>query len=199
MELHRMNGQPEHSELDSDPDRDATDAENTSSDQENTDQDGPDSNGDEVTLESVQAKADENWNLYLRAVAETENIRKRAVRDVENARKYALEGFGRDMLAVVDSLEMGLAAAAASDSAVDTLHQGSAATLKLLLTTLERFGVTVIDPEGEPFNPEWHEAISMQPSDDNEPGSVLKVIQKGYSLNGRLLRPACVIVAADEA
>jgi molecular chaperone GrpE len=192
-----MSGQPEQPELESDPNSDATGADNGSPDQETADQDGPIPASDEVTLESVQAKADENWNLYLRAVAEAENIRKRAVRDVENARKYGLEGFGRDMLAVVDSLEMGLAAAADSNSADDTLRQGSEATLKLLITTLERFGVTVIDPEGEPFNPEWHEAISMQPSDDAEPGSVLKVIQKGYSLNGRLLRPACVIVAAE--
>ena len=192
-----MSGQREHSELESGPDSDATGADNGPSDQETADQDGPIPASDEVTLESVQAKADENWNLYLRAVAEAENIRKRSVRDVENARKYGLEGFGRDMLAVVDSLEMGLTAAAASNSADDTLRQGSEATLKLLITTLERFGVTVIDPEGEPFNPEWHEAISMQPSDDAEPGSVLKVIQKGYSLNGRLLRPACVIVAAE--
>ena len=135
----------------------------------------------------------------MRAVAEAENVRKRTVRDVEHARKYALEGFGRDMLAVVDSLEMGLSAAAATDASKDTLVQGSEATLKLLGTTLERFGIVVINPEGEPFDPEWHEAISLQPSRDAEPGSVLKVIQKGYSLNGRLLRPACVIVAADEA
>ena len=193
-----MSGQSEHSELESGAESDATGAENGSPDQETAEQGVPNPASDEVTLESVQAKADENWNLYLRAVAEAENIRKRSVRDVEHARKYALEGFGRDMLAVVDSLEMGLTAAAASDEAVDTLRQGSEATLKLLLTTLERFGVTVIDPEGEPFNPEWHEAISLQPSDDAEPGSVLKVIQKGYSLNGRLLRPACVIVAADQ-
>lgn len=194
-----MSGQPEHSEHKSDPDSDATGAENGSTDQETADQDGPNPASDEVTLESMEAKADENWNLYLRSVAEAENIRKRAVRDVENARKYSLEGFGRDMLAVVDSLEMGMAAAAAPDAAADTHRQGSEATLNLLVTTLERFGVMVIDPEGEPFNPEWHEAISLQPSDDAEPGSVLKVIQKGYSLNGRLLRPACVIVAAEQA
>jgi molecular chaperone GrpE len=192
-----MSGQPEHSELESGPDSDAKGAENGSPDQETADQDLQNPASDEATLESVQAKADENWNLYLRAVAEAENIRKRSVRDVENARKYSLEGFGRDILAVVDSLEMGLMAAAASDAAADTLRQGSEATLKLLNTTLERFGVTVIDPEGEPFNPEWHEAVSLQPSADAEPGSVLKVIQKGYSLNGRLLRPACVIVAAE--
>lgn len=187
-----MNGQPEYpvTSAEDNPDEIEADAAVDGSP-------GPDK--EETTLESLQDKADENWNLYLRAVAEAENVRKRTVRDVEHARKYALEGFGRDMLAVVDSLEMGLSAAAATDASKDTLVQGSEATLKLLGTTLERFGIVVINPEGEPFDPEWHEAISLQPSRDAEPGSVLKVIQKGYSLNGRLLRPACVIVAADEA
>lgn len=151
----------------------------------------------ESELAKLQAKADENWDRYLRAAAEVENIRKRAARDIGHARKFALEGFGRDLLAVVDSLEMGLAAAGSADAA--SLVKGSEATLKLLMTTLERFGVVLVDPEGEPFDPELHEAISMQPSKTVEPGSVMKVIQKGYSLNGRLLRPACVIVAAEPA
>jgi molecular chaperone GrpE len=146
-------------------------------------------------LAALQAKADENWERYLRAAAEVENIRKRAARDVEHARKYALEGFGRELLAVRDSLEMGLAAAESADK--QNLVEGSEATLKLLAGALERFGILPVDPEGEPFDPEMHEAISLQPSADAEPGSVLSVIQKGYSLNGRLLRPACVIVAAD--
>ena len=146
-------------------------------------------------LAELQAKADDNWDRYVRAAAETENVRKRAARDVEHARKYALESFGRELLAVKDSLEMGLDAAGSADAA--SLRDGSEATLKLLTGTLERFGVQEVDPEGEPFDPEVHEAISMQPSADAEPGSVLKVIQKGYSLNGRLLRPARVIVAAE--
>ncbi len=146
-------------------------------------------------IEELQAKADENWDRYVRAAAEMENIRKRAARDVEHARKYALEGFGRDLLAVKDSLEMGLDAAASADA--DALREGSAATLKLLSGTLERFGITEVDPEGEPFDPELHEAISMQPSADVEPGSVLTVVQKGYTLNDRLLRPAMVVVAAE--
>jgi molecular chaperone GrpE len=145
-------------------------------------------------LVELQAQADENWDRYLRAAAEIENVRKRAVRDVENARKFALEGFGRELLAVVDSLEMGLAAENADAQA---LREGSEATCKLLKTTLERFGVAEVDPEGEPFDPEFHEAMSMMPSDTAEPGSVVNVIQKGYALNGRLLRPAMVIVAAD--
>lgn len=154
---------------------------------------------DEVTdpesaLADVQAKADENWERYVRAAAETENVRKRAGRDVENAHKFALERFGKELLAVRDTLEMGLAVDGAS---IESLLEGSNATLKLLGTTMERFGIVQVDPEGEPFDPEFHEAISMQPSEDAEPGSVVTVVQKGYTLNGRLLRPAMVIVAAD--
>ena len=150
-----------------------------------------------ASLEELQARADDNWDRYLRAAAEVENVRKRASRDVEHARKYALENFGRELLAVKDSLEMGLEAAGSADA--DSLREGSEATLKLLATTLERFGVSEIDPEGEPFDPEQHEAMTMQPSADVEPGSVLTVIQKGYSLNGRLLRPARVVVASEPA
>lgn len=148
-------------------------------------------------LEELQAKADENWNRYLRAAAEVENVRKRAIRDVENARKFALENFSRELLAVKDSLEMGIDAAESADAA--SLREGSEATLKLLAGTLERFGITEIDPQGEPFDPELHEAMTMQPSADVEPGSVVTVIQKGYALNERLLRPARVIVAAEPA
>ena len=153
--------------------------------------------GPEAALEAAEAKATENWDRYLRAAAEIENVRKRATRDVENARKFALEGFSRDLLAVKDSLEMGIQAADKADA--DSLLEGKAATLKLLATTLERFGIEELDPVGEPFDPELHEAMTMQPSADAEPGSVLRVVQKGYSLNGRLLRPAMVIVASEPA
>ena len=149
----------------------------------------------ETALAEANAKADENWNLYLRAAAEVENVRKRATRDVEHAHRYALENFSRELLAVVDSLEMGLEAADNADAAA--LREGSEATCKLLKTTLERFGVSELDPEGEPFDPELHEAMSMMPAENMEPGSVAQVIQKGYALNGRLLRPARVIVAAE--
>ena len=148
-------------------------------------------------LQEVQARADENWDRYLRAAAETENERKRAARDVENAHKFALENFARDMLAIKDSLELGIQAVESAD--VETLMAGKEATLKLLSTTLERFGIAELDPQGEPFDPEFHEAVSMQPSTELEPGSVLSVVQKGYSLNGRLLRPAMVVVVAAEA
>ncbi len=147
-------------------------------------------------IELLQAKADDNWDRYLRTAAELENVRKRAARDVENARKFALERFARELLAVKDSLEMGLAAA--ENASVESLLEGSAATLMILSNTLQQFGIAEVNPEGEPFDPEFHEAISMQPSSDVEPGSVVTVVQKGYSLNGRLLRPAMVIVAAEE-
>lgn len=148
-----------------------------------------------TAIAELQAKADENWDRYLRAAAETENVRKRAARDVEHARKYALESFAREVLTVRDSFEMGIEAADTADA--EALAEGSKATLKLLTSVLERFGIAEVDPVGEPFDPEMHEAMSMQPSADVEPGSVLTVIQKGYALNGRLLRPAMVIVAAE--
>ena len=146
-------------------------------------------------LAAAEAKAAENWDRYLRAAAEMENIRKRAARDVENARKFALESFSRDLLAVKDSLEMGIEAADKADA--ESLLEGKEATLKLLAQTLERFGVAELDPLGEPFDPEFHEAMTMQPSAEAEPGSVLTVVQKGYALNGRLLRPAMVVVASE--
>ena len=149
----------------------------------------------EEALEALQAKADENWDRYLRAVAELENVRKRAARDVENAHKFALERFSKELLAVRDTLEMGLASV--EGASIESLIEGKEATLKLLTSVLQQFGIEEVDPAGEPFDPELHEAISMQPSDTAEPGSVLTVVQKGYTLNGRLLRPAMVIVAAE--
>lgn len=148
---------------------------------------------DEVA--ALRAQIDDNWDKYLRTAAELENVRKRAARDVENARKYALERFCTELLEVRDSLEMGLAAA--DDADERSLREGTEATFKQLTATMERFGVVEVDPEGEPFDPEHHEAMTMQPSTEVEPGSVLTVIQKGYLLNGRLLRPARVIVAAE--
>lgn len=149
----------------------------------------------EDPVAELQAKADENWDRYLRAAAEMENVRKRAARDVENAHKFALERFAKDLLAVCDSLEMALVAE--GTPSIESLQEGNEATLKLLGTVLQRFGVEQVDPQGEPFDPNLHEAMTMQPSDDVEPGSVITVFQKGYALNGRLLRPARVVVAAD--
>ena len=147
----------------------------------------------EAALAEAEAKASKNHELYLRAAAEAENTRKRAAREVEQAHKFALERIGKELLAVRDTLELGLASA--DNASIESLLEGSSATLKLLATTMERFGIAVVDPAGEPFDPEFHEAISVQPSENVEPGSVVTVVQKGYSLNGRLLRPALVIVA----
>ena len=147
----------------------------------------------EDPLAEALARADENWNKYLRLAADMENLRKRAARDTENARKYGVERFASELLSVVDSLEMGLEAG--ESASAESLREGSAATLKLLLGAMEKSSIVPIDPEGEPFDPELHEAMTMQPSETAEPGSVLTVIQKGYQLNGRLLRPARVIVA----
>lgn len=155
-----------------------------------------DSESDPIdALEKATAAADENWAKYLRATADLENLRKRAARDVENARKFGIEQFAGELLGVIDSLEMGLEAA--SNATVESLLEGKQATLKLLHAALEKSGIESIDPEGEPFDPQLHEAITMQASETAEPGSVLTVIQKGYQLNGRLLRPARVIVASE--
>lgn len=148
----------------------------------------------EDKLESAEKKAEDNWDKYLRSVAEIENVRKRASRDVENARKFALENFSRELLSVSDSLEL---AVNSEDLDADSLRSGNEATLQLMISTMGQFGFDVIDPHGEPFDAEYHEAISMQPSDQVEPGSVITVFQKGYTLNKRLLRPARVIVASD--
>jgi molecular chaperone GrpE len=146
-------------------------------------------------LAAAQQAAEENLNKYLRLAADMENLRKRTVRDVEHARKFGIEGFAAEILGVIDSLEMGLEAA--SSASLESLLEGQRATYKLLLGAAEKYGVEVIDPEGEPFDPQVHEAMTMQPSDTAEPGSVLTVVQKGYQLNKRLLRPARVVVARE--
>jgi len=189
-----MTGQPgrEASAQMTDTPTDETAAETPAAEAAGTDA-APEAAAAEQALADAEARAAENWDKYLRAVAELDNYRKRAQRDLENAHKFALERFAREVLAVSDSLELGIAAGADASSGV--LLDGMQATLKLLSQTLEQFGIAVVDPLGEPFDPEFHEAMTMQPSADMEPGSVLTVFQKGYTLNGRLLRPARVVVA----
>lgn len=145
----------------------------------------------QAQLTAAETRALESRDLYMRALAEMENIRKRASRDVEQAHKYAVDRFANDLIGVKDSLELGLLAA--GDAA--TLRAGTEATLKLLAKAFEKAGLNEIEPLGEPFNPELHEAMAMQPSAEHVPDSILQVVQKGYQLNGRLLRPARVIVA----
>lgn len=144
-------------------------------------------------LEEARTQAAEQRDLALRAVAELENIRKRAARDVEQAHRFALEKFVQELLPAVDSLELAAASAGKADAAA--LAAGQEATLKLLQKALEKFSIVCIDPQGEPFDPQRHEAMAVQESATAEPDSVLQVVQRGYELNGRLLRPARVIVA----
>jgi molecular chaperone GrpE len=151
----------------------------------------------ESALQAAEARADEARSDYLRVLAELDNVRKRAVRDVETAHRYGLEKFATELLGVRDSLELGLAAA--SSSQAEGLREGMEATLKLLTRAFEQFGVTEIDPVGAPFDPQWHEAMAMQESAEHPVGTVLTVVQKGYQLNGRLLRPARVIVSREPA
>lgn len=146
-------------------------------------------------LEKAEATSADNWNRYLRAVAELDNARKRAARDVDAARRAGVEKLGTELLAIADSLELGLENA--GNATVETLVAGKEATLRLLKTAFDKFGIEVVDPLGEPFDPQLHEAMSMLPSTTAEPGTVVVVMQKGYRLGDRLLRPARVIVAGE--
>ncbi len=166
-----------------------------------TPENGGSAPADDLTLqlEDARAKADENWDLLVRAKAEMENLRKRHERELENAHKFALERFVTDLLAVRDSMELGLNAAKEEGADVEKLREGTELTLKLFSDVMERFNVEQINPEGEPFNPERHQAMSMQPRDDVPPNTVVAVVQKGYTLNGRLVRPAMVMVSQAPA
>lgn len=145
-----------------------------------------------VQLEALQAELAAARDQVLRANAEMQNVRRRAEQDVEKAHKFALERFAGELLAVVDNLERALAAIAEEDV---TQREGVELTLKTLLSALEKHGVSLINPHGETFNPEHHQAITMLDVAGAVPNSVVDVMQKGYSINGRLLRPAMVVVA----
>ena len=147
-------------------------------------------------LENQLAEAKEQ---LLRAAADVQNARRRAEQDVEKAHKFALEKFANDLLPVVDSLERGLELSNADDESIKPMREGMQLTLKMFLDTLERFQVQQLNPVGEPFNPEHHQAMVMEESATMEPGSVLKVFQKGFTLSGRLLRPAMVVVSKAPA
>ena len=155
----------------------------------------------EIDIEALQAElkkaieqAEAERESALRTRAEMENLRKRAARDVENAHKYALQGFVSELLPIMDSMQLGLAAAGDTDSIRD-LREGMELTLKMFNAALDKFGVRMIDPLDEKFNPEQHEAVSMQEAKGKQPGTVISVMQKGYELNGRLIRAATVMVA----
>jgi len=146
--------------------------------------------------ELLAATQQQVTDATLRGQAELENLRKRTARDLENAHKFALERFAQELLPVRDSLELGLEAARqAGGEGTEKLIEGSELTLKMLSAAMEKFGIAEIASEGEKFNPELHQAMSMMPADGVESGTVITVYQKGYTLNERLIRPAMVIVA----
>ncbi|MFP3517876.1 nucleotide exchange factor GrpE [Pseudomonas sp. SIMBA_077] len=149
------------------------------------------------TLEEQLAAANDQ---ALRVAADLQNVRRRAEQDVEKAHKFALEKFAGDLLPVIDSLERGLELSNPDDENIRPMREGIELTLKMFQDTLKRYHLEAIDPhDGEPFNASHHQAMAMQESADLEPNSVLKVFQKGYQLNGRLLRPAMVVVSKAPA
>jgi molecular chaperone GrpE len=151
----------------------------------------------QAALVAAEAKASENWNQYLRAMADMENYRKRVEREVDNARKYAIERFAQEILGVNDALEAGLAAGTTNAGAA--LLAGAEATLKQLQSALQKVGVAPIDAAGKPFDPAWHEAMVAQESAEHPANTVIAVVQKGFTINGRLLRPARVVVSKAAA
>jgi molecular chaperone GrpE len=146
-----------------------------------------------TALAAAEARATEARNSYLRAVAEFDNFRKRSEREIDNARKFAIERFAQELVTVGDALEAGINAGAANPG--PALMEGAQATLRQLHRAFDKAGIKIIDPLGQPFDPQWHEAMAVQESRDQPPNTVLAVIQKGYSLSGRLLRAARVIVS----
>jgi molecular chaperone GrpE len=173
--------------------------------QEKTEEKGEDKNVEQVTtdeqsddlqtqLEEAQQSAKDNWDKVLRAQAEMENLKRRNAKDLENAHKFALDGFVKALLEVKDSLTMGLKTANEEKATIEHIIEGLEMTDKVFLSTMEKFGVEVINPTDEAFNPEFHEAVTMVPMPDKESNSVLEVVQIGFTLNGRLVRPAMVVV-----
>ena len=159
----------------------------------------PEKNADslEAQLEDAQAKATENWEQYLRAKAEMDNLRRRNAKDLENAHKYGMEKFVSELLPVLDSMVMGLAI---EDASAESLREGMKLTMNMLEKMMEKLGIEEIDPLNEKFDADKHQAMTMQPAADVEPNTVIAVMQKGYALNERLIRPAMVMVskAVDE-
>lgn len=177
---------------------DATDQmaeeENQATQQEEAQLDSPEKNADslESQLEYAQAKATENWDHYMRAKAEMDNLRRRNIKDVENAHKFGIEKLVTEILPVLDGIGMGLAV---EDASAESLREGMELTMTMLEKMMEKLGIEEIDPLNEPFDAAKHQAMSMQPNADVKPNTVIAVMQKGYSLNERLIRPAMVMVS----
>ncbi len=150
----------------------------------------------EQQLEKAQQTIKDYWDQMMRLRAEIDNNRKRAERDIENAHKYAIRNFIENLLPIVDSMEMGQVAAAADNATLESIGEGSTLTMNMFMQVMENSGLQQIDPLGEKFDPERHQAISMIAAEGAESGSVIEVMQKGFILNDRLVRPAMVVVAS---
>jgi molecular chaperone GrpE len=146
-------------------------------------------------LEETRKKANDSWDKAVRTQAEMENLKRRTQKDLEDAHKFALTAFAKDILPVLDSLVLGLQAATGDSEDVKKFREGSELTIKQFEALFAKFNIVAIDPLGQPFNPEQHQAMVMQVVEGAEPNTVVNVFQKGYMLNGRLLRPAMVVVA----
>jgi molecular chaperone GrpE len=149
----------------------------------------------ELQLDRTQATVKDYWDQIMRLKAEMENNRKRAIRDVENAHKFALKNFTEALLPVIDSMDMGQQAAAAENASLESIVEGTNMTTTMFVQVLEKHGLQRLNPVGEKFNPEQHQAISMIEDENVESNHIISVMQKGFSLNERLVRPAMVIVA----
>jgi molecular chaperone GrpE len=148
-------------------------------------------------LNEARAQAEQHYDSLLRVQADMDNLRRRTEREIDNAKKFALERMVNDLIPVMDSMEMGLQASGQSANDQDTIRQGLEMTLKLFQDVMARFHVEALDPIGQKFNPQEHEAMTMQPSADHEPNTVMMTIQKGYKLHGRVVRPARVVISAQ--
>lgn len=146
-------------------------------------------------LAETKQKAHDNWDKAVRTQAEMENLKRRTQKDLEDAHKFALTGFAKEILPVFDSLVLGLQAATGDSEEVKKFREGSELTIKQFEALFAKFNIVAIDPMNQPFNAEQHQAMLMQVVEGAEPNSVVNVFQKGYMLNGRLLRPAMVVVA----
>ena len=148
-------------------------------------------------VEELQQKLSTLGEQLLREQAEMQNVRRRAQRDVESAHKFALEKFATELLSVVDNLERAIGAIDAEDESQKAVAEGLELTLKTFMDVLLKHSVEPIDPEGQPFDADLHQAVSMVPNAEVEPNTVINVFQKGYTLNGRLIRPAMVVVSTS--
>ena len=149
-------------------------------------------------IDELKKLADENWEKVLRLQAELENLRKRTLKDVESASKGSIERVIQEILPIMDSFELGVKVDTSTKEGVETFIEGQTATFKLFQSVLDKFLIETINPENMKYDPELHEVISMQDSDNTESGYIIEVIQKGYRLKNRLLRPARVIVSSDD-